>query len=57
MQFSYEKCKVIHLGRRNKEFCYDMDGVWIKEVEEERDFNTVVDRSLKFSKNSLEARN
>ncbi len=55
MQFNYWKCKVFRLGRENREFCYDIDSTWIREAEGEKDLRVVVDKSFKFSKNSLEA--
>lgn len=47
MQIIYGKCKVINYGRENKELCHDMDGAWIRKVEEEGALGVVVNKYLK----------
>ena len=57
MEFNPQKCKVMHIGRENRYFSYEMEGCWIETVEEEKDLGVVVDKTMKFSKQCLEARN
>ena len=57
MEFNSQKCKVMHIGKHNRNFSYEMEGCWLEAVEEERDLGVVVDRTMKFSKQCLEARN
>lgn len=57
MEFNAKKCQVMHLGRDNRNFSYEMEGCWLEAVEEEKDLGVVVDRALRFSKQCLEARN
>ena len=44
-------------AENNRNFSYEMEGYWLEAVEEEKDLGVVVDRSIKFSKQCLEARN
>ena len=57
MEFNNNKCKVLHIGRKNKNFNYEMEGTWLENCEKERDLGVVVDRELKFLDQCLEARN
>ena len=57
MEFNPQKCKVMHIGKDNRNFSYDMEGCWLETVEEEKDLGVVVDKKMKFSKQCLEARN
>ena len=47
MQFNVAKCKVLHIGRRNREFTYTMDGVPLVEVKEEKDLGVWIQSDLK----------
>ena len=47
MQFNVDKCKVMHVGHRNQEFDYFMDGKPLKKVDNERDIGVKIDQSLK----------
>ena len=51
LSFNAEKCKVMHIGRRNDRERYYMEGIEIKDVAEEKDLGVLVDETLKFSKN------
>jgi hypothetical protein len=42
MLFNVEKCKVMHIGLRNKRAGYMMDGVQLHEVQEEMDLGVLV---------------
>jgi hypothetical protein len=55
MEFNAEKCKIMHLGRANKKFQYEMGGVSLSETEEERDVGVVIHQSLKPSKQCAKA--
>ena len=57
MEFNSQKCKVMHVGKDNREFKYVMEGCWLEAVGEEKDLGVVDDRTMKFSKQCLEARN
>ena len=50
LQFSAEKCVVIHLGRNNINANYILDSQSLQSSEEERDLGVIVDASLKFNK-------
>ena len=47
MQFNVDKCKVMHVGHRNQEFDYFMDGKPLRKVDNERDIGVKIDQSLK----------
>ena len=47
MQFNVGKCKVLHVGRRNREFTYTMDGVPLVAVKEEKDLGVWIQSDLK----------
>ena len=57
MEFNSKKCQVMHLGKDNTNFNYEMEGCWLEAVEEGKDLGVVIDRTMKFSKQCLEARN
>lgn len=57
MEFNSTKCKVLHLGKDNRNFSYEMEGDWLESVEEEKDLGVVVNRTMKFSKQCLVAKN
>ena len=47
MQFNVAKCKVLHVGRRNRGFTYTMGGVPLVEVKEEKDLGVWIQSDLK----------
>ena len=57
MEFNSKKCQVMHLGKDNTNFSYEMEGCWLEAVEEGKDLGVVIGRTMKFSKQCLEARN
>ena len=57
MEFNYSKCKVMHVGHKNIEFSYSMDGQWINDVDEEKDLGVIISKDLKASRQCLAARN
>ena len=56
MDFKVNKCGVMHIGKRNLEFQYQMNG-WVKSVDKERDLGVFMSMDLKFSKKYLLAKN
>ncbi len=57
MQFNAEKCKVMHVGRSNQRFQYNMGGVVLGETEEEKDVGVTINKSLKLSGQCTRAAN
>ena len=57
MDLNVNKCGVMHIGRRNFEFQYQMNDGWVKSVDEERDLGVIVSKDLKFSRQYLMAKN
>ena len=47
MQFNVEKCKIMHVGKNNPQYEYEMDGIKLKVVEQEKDIGVTVHNSLK----------
>jgi hypothetical protein len=47
MEFNVQKCKIMHVGRNNPGYKYSMNGVELKEIDEETDVGVVVHKSLK----------
>ncbi len=47
MKFNLQKCKIMHVGRNNPGYRYQMGGVDLEEVDEERDVGVVVHKTLK----------
>ena len=45
--FNTGKCKIMHLGAKNRQFSYTMNGVKMEEVEVEKDVGVMVASSLK----------
>ena len=50
MRFNVNKCKVMHVGSSNRLFEYDMNGVYLQSVEEEKDLGVTVSNTMKPSK-------
>ena len=57
MEFNCSKCKVLHVGNRNTNFNYELEGSWLENCDKEKDLGVIIDRDLKFSQQCLEARN
>ena len=55
MMFNTEKCSVMHMGKTNKKFQYEMGGTILRETEEERDLGVIVNNSTKPSRQCAEA--
>jgi hypothetical protein len=55
MLFNVEKCSVMHMGKRNSEFSYEMGGMVLKVSEEERDLGVIMHKSAKPSRQCAEA--
>ena len=53
--FNINKCKSLHIGRKNKRYWYEMDGTKLKQVTEEKDLGILIDDELKFHKQSASA--
>ena len=49
MQFNYDKCKVLHLGKGNQRHSYKMDNLDLDPTSEEKDLGVLIDDQLKFS--------
>ena len=57
MRFNVNKCGVMHIGKRNLEYQYQMSDGWVKSIDEERDLGVVISKDLKFSRQCLMAKN
>ena len=57
MDFNDNKCRVMHIGKRNLEFQYHMNYGWVRSVDEERDLGVLMSKDLKFSKQCLLTKN
>ena len=57
MEFNIPKCKIMHIGRRNPNFRYMMNGQELQTVEEEKDIGVLVTNSLKPTKHCQKAAN
>src|SRR6218665_3236690 len=55
MPFNMDKCAVMHVGRRNCRFEYEMDNRRIRQTEEEKDLGVVIHDSAKPSRQCTEA--
>ncbi len=55
MEFNVKKCKVMHLGKKNKDYEYYMKGSVLSSVNQERDIGVLVESSLKPSLQCAEA--
>ncbi|CAM5149037.1 unnamed protein product [Natator depressus] len=49
MKFNNEKCKVMHLGINNKNFCYKLETHHLEVTEEEKDLRVLVDHRMTMS--------
>ena len=55
MRFNTGKCKVVHVGKKNNEYDYNMKGSTLGKVSEEKDIGVVVHSSLKPSRQCASA--
>ena len=54
MFFNVDKCKVLHIGNRNVQANYTMNGIQLAKVEQEKDLGVVISNDLKPSKQCSE---
>ena len=54
MFFNVDKCKVLHIGNRNVQANYTMNGKQLAKVEQEKDLGVVISSDLKPSKQCSE---
>ena len=47
MLFNIEKCSVMHTGKQNKDYKYEMGGKILKTIDEEKDLGVITNKSLK----------
>ena len=52
LPFNESKCKVMHYGKTNRKADYNLGGVNIKEVSEEKDLGVTFDQQLSFGTNA-----
>jgi len=50
MLFNLEKCKVMHLDFNNPQVDYNMDGVHLQAVPEEKDLEVIANKDVKWEK-------
>ena len=55
MEFNVKKCKIMHCGKTNPKFDYNIDGTILEKVEAERDVGVTVTSNLKPTKQCQEA--
>ena len=54
MLFNVEKCKVMHFGYNNPHADYDMQGIYLESVFEEKDLGVTMSNDLKWEKQCSE---
>ena len=47
MRFNVDKCHVMHFGRRNPRYKYELEGIQLKETKEEKDLGVLVNEDAK----------
>jgi hypothetical protein len=57
MEFNIPKCKIMHVGRRNPEYSYSINGQELSVVEEEKDIGVIVQKNIKPGKQCERAAN
>ena len=50
MDFKVNKCGVMHIGKRNLEFQYQINDGWVKSVDEKKDLRVLISNDLKLYK-------
>ena len=48
---------MMHIGKRNLEFQYQMNDGWVKSIDKERDLEVLISKHFKFSRQCLVAKN
>ena len=51
LDFNVNNCGVMHIGKSNLEFQYQMNNGWVKSIDEEKDLGVLMFKDLKFSNN------
>jgi hypothetical protein len=57
MAFNIEKCKFMHVGRKNPSYDYYMNGIKLQVVEQEIDIGVIIQKDLKTTKQCQKASN
>jgi ribonuclease P/MRP protein subunit RPP40 len=57
MELNLDKCVVMHLGHKNRNYEYMINGTVLKNVEEDRDLGVIIDNKLSFKKQCAKAAN
>ena len=57
MSFNVDKCKVMHVGKRNENHQYIMNNQVLQAVDEEKDLGVIFTKDMKSSKQCTAARN
>ena len=52
MRFNVGKCKVLHLGRKNPHYEYNMGDLTLERATEEKDLGVIIDEKLKFDQHT-----
>lgn len=47
MEFNLQKCRIMHVGNKNKKYKYEMNGVKIGKVEKEKDVCVTIINNFK----------
>ena len=55
MLFNIDKCSVMHIGKQEESYGYELSGKVLRVSEEERDLGVIVHKSLKSSRQCAEA--
>ena len=55
MPFNLDKCKIMHIGHKNKNEKYELLGKEIESVQQEKDLGVVITNDLKSSNQCIEA--
>ena len=57
MEFNTDKCKVVHAGKNNRNFTYEMQGQWLESSHSERDLGVIISNDLKTHSQCVKAKN
>ena len=55
-EINEDKCRMLHLGNRNNNFNYSLNGKQLESIKVERDLRILVDDKLKFMSNVIRQR-
>ena len=50
MDFNVDKCKIMHIGKKNPRYAYTMNGKNLTDTMEEKDLGVTIDCRLEFDK-------